>query len=294
VDVIRKPRTTYSSNVLRRAVPNVNIQLKKESITMVKLKVLTLLKLPKEDEASRRVKTVDNIPKILSFVSQHDRVKRGQQPGQRHSRGLEPMDRIIEDSEEESKKSRLPGEDGGAVRVDSRLDMLGSSGSEDEGSSIDGGDDDDEASYQQILASKSQQSQVGQVEDLVDKETIDLLRVCAQFRCPAPEELAPKLVRLGKKERSKVLVLDMDETLIHAKFLTSPQQEKSDDGDFIVSLASKENEDAIVRVSVKMRPFLDNCLEHLAKFYEIVVFTAGEQTYADAVLDYLDEGRQII
>jgi CTD small phosphatase-like protein 2 len=43
-----------------------------------------------------------------------------------------------------------------------------------------------------------------------------------------------------------------------------------------------------------MRPFLDNCLEHLAKFYEIAVFTAGEQTYADAVLDYLDEERQII
>ena len=43
-----------------------------------------------------------------------------------------------------------------------------------------------------------------------------------------------------------------------------------------------------------MRPYLDSCLEHLAKFYEIAVFTAGEQAYADAVLDYLDEGRQVI
>lgn len=43
-----------------------------------------------------------------------------------------------------------------------------------------------------------------------------------------------------------------------------------------------------------MRPYLDNCLEHLAKFYEIAVFTAGEQGYADAVLDYLDEKREII
>jgi len=32
----------------------------------------------------------------------------------------------------------------------------------------------------------------------------------------------------------------------------------------------------MVKISVKMRPFLDNCLEHLAKFYEIAVFTAGE------------------
>jgi hypothetical protein len=49
VEVIKKPRTNYSNTVLRRAVPNVNIQLKKESITMVKLKVLTALKLPKDE-----------------------------------------------------------------------------------------------------------------------------------------------------------------------------------------------------------------------------------------------------
>ena len=86
----------------------------------------------------------------------------------------------------------------------------------------------------------------------------------------------------------------MDETLIHAKFLTSPDQEKNDDGDFLVQIASKSNSQDTMKVSVKMRPFLDNCLEHLARFYEIAVFTAGEQTYADAVLDYLDEGREMI
>lgn len=68
-----KPRTNYSSNVLRRAVPNVNIQQKKDSITMVKLKVLTSLKLGKrgddDPQMPRKVKTVQQIPKILSFVS---------------------------------------------------------------------------------------------------------------------------------------------------------------------------------------------------------------------------------
>ena len=49
VDIIKKPRTNYSSTVLRRAVPNVNIQLKKESITMVRLKVLTVLNLSKDE-----------------------------------------------------------------------------------------------------------------------------------------------------------------------------------------------------------------------------------------------------
>jgi hypothetical protein len=69
IDIIRKPRTTYSSNVLRRAVPNINLQQKKESITMVKLKVLTALKLPKDGQQSRRVKTVEQLPKILSIIS---------------------------------------------------------------------------------------------------------------------------------------------------------------------------------------------------------------------------------
>jgi hypothetical protein len=69
-----KPRTNYSSNVLRRAVPNVNIQQKKDSITMIKLKVLTQLKLggnrgDDHHQVPRKVKTVQQIPKILSFVS---------------------------------------------------------------------------------------------------------------------------------------------------------------------------------------------------------------------------------
>jgi Dullard-like phosphatase family protein len=98
----------------------------------------------------------------------------------------------------------------------------------------------------------------------------------------------------GPPTKNKVLVLDMDETLIHAKFLTTEEQVKNDDGDFLVQIASKSNSEDTMKVSVKMRPFLDNCLEHLARLYEIAVFTAGEQSYADAVLDYLDEGREII
>ena len=63
---------------------------------------------------------------------------------------------------------------------------------------------------------------------------MDLLRVCASFRQPSLEELKGQTVRFGSPSRNKVLVLDMDETLIHAKFLTSPEQELKDDGDFIV------------------------------------------------------------
>ena len=36
------------------------------------------------------------------------------------------------------------------------------------------------------------------------------------------------------------------------------------------------------------------CLDYLAKYYEICVFTAGTQDYADACLDFLDPEKKII
>jgi len=49
---------------------------------------------------------------------------------------------------------------------------------------------------------------------------VDLLKICHRFKYPTLDELADKFVNFGPITKSKVLVLDMDETLIHAKFLT--------------------------------------------------------------------------
>jgi CTD small phosphatase-like protein 2 len=35
-------------------------------------------------------------------------------------------------------------------------------------------------------------------------------------------------------------------------------------------------------------------MQYLATMYELVVFTAGEQDYADTILDYIDADRQVI
>ena len=45
VDLVKKPRTNFSSNVLRRAIPNMNIQDKIGSISMNKLNVLSAMRL---------------------------------------------------------------------------------------------------------------------------------------------------------------------------------------------------------------------------------------------------------
>lgn len=54
------------------------------------------------------------------------------------------------------------------------------SSEEDEGSSIDGDGEDEERQYQQIMAAQSKgDGGSPSVEDLIDKEMVDLLRVCA-------------------------------------------------------------------------------------------------------------------
>lgn len=46
-------------------------------------------------------------------------------------------------------------------------------------------------------------------------------------------------------------------------------------------------------VSVRLRPYLVDVLDKLTSLYEIIVFTAGEQEYADNILDYIDPEKKL-
>jgi predicted secreted acid phosphatase len=49
---------------------------------------------------------------------------------------------------------------------------------------------------------------------------IDLLRICKSLPCPKVESLKDKMYTMGPKDgNKKVLVLDMDETMLHARFI---------------------------------------------------------------------------
>ncbi len=63
------------------------------------------------------------------------------------------------------------------------------------------------------------------------------------------------------------LVLDLDETLIHLKLMP---------GDSSSGV-------------LKFRPFLFDFLKEIKKFYELVVFTAATQDYADPIIDTIEE-----
>jgi len=74
----------------------------------------------------------------------------------------------------------------------------------------------------------------------------------------------------NKSNKPYTLVLDLDETLIH--FKANPNNEESG--------------------TIRIRPYLYNFLEKIKKYYELVVFTAATQEYADPIINALEQKKK--
>ena len=79
----------------------------------------------------------------------------------------------------------------------------------------------------------------------------------------------PYLPKIREGNKIFTLVLDLDETLIHFRF------DKSNEG------------------ILKTRPGLFNFLKDVGKKYELVIFTAGTQEYADPIIDIIEKDKKI-
>jgi len=82
-----------------------------------------------------------------------------------------------------------------------------------------------------------------------------------------------------EKDR-KTLILDLDETLIHADF-----DEMYSGHDHTIEFNYNGE---TVSVPILVRPHLHEFLEKVSEIFELVIFTASKKEYADAVLNYLD------
>ncbi|CAG9327749.1 unnamed protein product [Blepharisma stoltei] len=97
-----------------------------------------------------------------------------------------------------------------------------------------------------------------------------------------------KKIYLPKKvgwENKKTAIFDLDETLVHCC-------DRTNDCDVILPISFPSGE--TLAAGINIRPYAVECLREVNKDYEIIIFTASHQSYADAVLDYLDPNKEII
>lgn len=85
-------------------------------------------------------------------------------------------------------------------------------------------------------------------------------------------------------KNKKLLILDLDETLVHSSFRPVPSP------DFVIPV---EIDGRNIDVYVIKRPFVDEFLKAVGSRFEVVVFTASLGKYADPLLDLLDKNRVI-
>ena len=82
----------------------------------------------------------------------------------------------------------------------------------------------------------------------------------------------------------KTLILDLDETLVHSSFTPF---EKND------IVLNVDFEGVMYNIYVLVRPDAELFIKTVAKFYEVVIFTASISKYASPLLDILDKEKNI-
>ena len=82
----------------------------------------------------------------------------------------------------------------------------------------------------------------------------------------------------------KTLILDLDETLVHSSFTPF------DKNDIVLNV---DFEGVMYNIYVLVRPDAELFIKTVAKFYELVIFTASISKYASPLLDILDKEKNI-
>ncbi|ETO31046.1 hypothetical protein RFI_06074 [Reticulomyxa filosa] len=94
--------------------------------------------------------------------------------------------------------------------------------------------------------------------------------------CSTSPLLPPELI----KSKRRLLVMDLDETMIYTSF------KKLNNYDFTIPVIHPSGH--LSKLYVKKRPFLNMFLQECSNEYDIVVFTAAGPRYASEVLDHID------
>jgi Dullard-like phosphatase family protein len=132
------------------------------------------------------------------------------------------------------------------------------------------------------------------------------------------ENFPEKALEKISSSTKKILVLDLDETLIHADFNEEFANDENIKYDAVISFYSEEKpsndlkddddqstisdddskdysyERKLNTVGIFLRPGVKLFLEEVSKYFEVGIFTASVPEYADAVINYLDPDNKFI
>ena len=100
-------------------------------------------------------------------------------------------------------------------------------------------------------------------------------------------------VKFDLDNNKKIALFDLDETLIHCTGNTklknndvSQLNSKFQKSQYIIPIKLPNNQ--IVNVGINLRPFWKETLDSIKTKYNIIIFTASHQNYADSILNFMD------
>lgn len=104
-----------------------------------------------------------------------------------------------------------------------------------------------------------------------------------------PGQIRQKRIFLQKRpgfELKKTIIFDLDETLVHCI------EDLNLNPHALIEIKFPTGEK--ITTGINIRPFARECLKEAGKHFEVIVFTASQQCYADAVLNFLDPKNELI
>ena len=100
-------------------------------------------------------------------------------------------------------------------------------------------------------------------------------------------EIEKKKISLSSpSQNKKTLILDLDETLLHADIDFNFKFH-----DDILKFIREETDEEIL-IPLILRPHLFDFLNFASEHFELVIFTASEKNYADAIIDYIEKEKK--
>ena len=129
--------------------------------------------------------------------------------------------------------------------------------------------------------------------------------IAEQFRINAslppvtPEMIAKLAVKIppskNKKLTDKTLVLDLDNTLVYVMTAQAFDSKKIfKDADVRSAKYIDTKKGTTMKLKVIIRPYAIEMIKQLTSYYEILIFTAANKAYGDAVINELDPTNTLI